>query len=353
MQKFEQRAYIKACVALKQEVRMIHSNLVLIHNDQAYNHRTVTRWVALFKKNVTRIENKKWSPRPVTKCTRHNIKLVRDLIDENPRIGYTILEEKTKLSRGTLQKIITVHLKMKKKASRWIPHVMTSQNKLRRYQFAKAMLEKLNTGQWRLDEILTADECWICWKQTAKRQSSHTWRKKNQPPSTIARVSRFAKKTMFTIFFNSGGGVYVDWLDQKKTIDSQYYIENCLMPAFEEIKKKRPKSGLKGIKLLHDGARPHVKDTTEIYIQSSQIQIIDHPPYSPDLAPCDYWLFDKIKNHLRTLDEFKSAEELADAVTSFLSTIDHSEFIKTFQKYKERLEWCLSVKGDYFEHLIK
>jgi hypothetical protein len=130
MQKLEQRAYIKACVALKQEVRLIHSNLVLIHNDQAYNHRTVTRWVALFKKNETRLENKKWSRRPLTKCNRHNIKLVRDLIDENPRIGYTILEEKTKLSRGTLQKIITVHLKMKKKASKWIPHVMTKKKEI-------------------------------------------------------------------------------------------------------------------------------------------------------------------------------------------------------------------------------
>jgi hypothetical protein len=78
--------------------------------------------------------------------------------------------------------------------------------------------------------------------------------------------------------------------------------------------------------------------------------IIDHPPYSPDLAPCDYWLFDFVKQRLNEQEEFKDEKSLAKSVTKILQEIPHSEYIKTFDKYLERLKKCVEVKGEYFEH---
>jgi len=64
------------------------------------------------------------------------------------------------------------------------------------------------------------------------------------------------------------------------------------------LKEQRPKSGTRGIKLLHDNARPHVALATREFIRSSGIELLGHPAYSPDLAPCDYYLFDFIKQRL-------------------------------------------------------
>ncbi len=77
---------------------------------------------------------------------------------------------------------------------------------------------------------------------------------------------------------------------------------------------------------------------------------IDHPPYSPDFAPCDYWLFDYIKQRL---EDVTSTEMLVDTITAIMKKIDKKEYFKTFEKYKERLEYCILIEGDYFEHLLK
>jgi len=178
----------------------------------------------------------------------------------------------------------------------------------------------------------------------------HLGKKTGEAPDVVVRRGKSEKKTMFCIFFRSTGPVLIHAVDNGGTIDSNYYIENCLGPAFDEVKRQRPSSGLRGMKLLHDGARPHTSNATNNFINSSGIMLIDHPPYSPDLAPCDYWLFDYVK---RNLNDEKDAESLTKSITRLLKNTPHSEYLKTFDKYVERLEMCISVEGDYFEHIMK
>ena len=104
------------------------------------------------------------------------------------------------------------------------------------------------------------------------------------------------------------------------------------------------------MKFLHDNARPHVHSNTRNFINSSGIIEIDYPPYSPDLAPCDFGLFDYIKKHL---DDEIDQESIEKAIIDILKNIPRNEYLKTFRKYKERLEYCLLAEGDYFEHLMK
>jgi hypothetical protein len=72
--------------------------------------------------------------------------------------------------------------------------------------------------------------------------------------------------------------------------------------------------------------------------------------YSPDLAPCDYWLNDYIK--CRLIDQ-EDGRSLARAVSKVVKNIPEEEFKKTFEKLLERMELCINNHGDYFEHLIK
>jgi histone-lysine N-methyltransferase SETMAR len=75
-----------------------------------------------------------------------------------------------------------------------------------------------------------------------------------------------------------------------------------------------------------------------------------HPPYSPDLAPCDYWLNDYIENRLTDQPDEKS---LARVVSNIVKNISEEEFKKTFHKLLERMELCINNHVDYFEHLMK
>ena len=76
------------------------------------------------------------------------------------------------------------------------------------------------------------------------------------------------------------------------------YIEDCLKPVVSTIEKQRPTQGTKNIKILHENAKPHVAKVVQEYLNNEGIGIINHPQYSPDLAPCNFWIFNKIKQHL-------------------------------------------------------
>ena len=74
------------------------------------------------------------------------------------------------------------------------------------------------------------------------------------------------------------------------------------------------------------------------------IKTVPHPPYSPDLAPYDFWLFPKLRGcHYETIEEMK------EAVTKVIDTLTQEDFHGLFQKLLERYNKWIAAGGDYFE----
>ena len=74
------------------------------------------------------------------------------------------------------------------------------------------------------------------------------------------------------------------------------------------------------------------------------INTVPHCPYSPDLAPCDFWLFPKLRGcRYETIDEMK------EAVIKVIDTLTQEDFDGAFQKLLERYNKCISAEGDYLE----
>ena len=91
------------------------------------------------------------------------------------------------------------------------------------------------------------------------------------------------------------------------------------------------------------------KDATD-YLESEGLTIIEHPANSPDLSPCDFWLFDLIKDNLNDQDD---SESLHDAVIDFMNSLNRDEYKKTFEKWIQRMQLCIDNDGGYFAHLMK
>ena len=66
--------------------------------------------------------------------------------------------------------------------------------------------------------------------------------------------------------------------------------------------------------------------------------------YSPDLAPCDIWLFPKLRGC-----RYETIEEMKEAVTNFIDTLTQEDFPGVFQKLLERYKKCITTEGDYLE----
>ena len=71
---------------------------------------------------------------------------------------------------------------------------------------------------------------------------------------------------------------------------------------------------------------------------------VPQPPYIPDLAPCDFWLFPKLRGC-----HYERIEEMKEAVTKVIDTLTQEDFHGAFQKLLERWNKCIAAGGDYFE----
>ena len=74
------------------------------------------------------------------------------------------------------------------------------------------------------------------------------------------------------------------------------------------------------------------------------IKTLPQPPYNPDLAPCDFWLFPKLRGC-----RYETIEEMKEIVTKVIDTLTQEDFHGASQKLLKRYNKCIADGGDYFE----
>ena len=76
-------------------------------------------------------------------------------------------------------------------------------------------------------------------------------------------------------------------------IDAVIYTDQ-----FTCYNKKRPSKGWSGVHLLHDNASSHKCEVVKSFLASEKVKVLNHPPYSPELSLCDFFLFPRLKKML-------------------------------------------------------
>ena len=80
------------------------------------------------------------------------------------------------------------------------------------------------------------------------------------------------------------------------------------------------------------------------YLTKMGIRTVPHPPYTSDVAPCDFSLFPKLRGC-----RYETTEEMKEAVTKVINTLTQEDFHGLFEKLLERYNKCIAAGGDYFE----
>ena len=134
------------------------------------------------------------------------------------------------------------------------------------------------------------------------------------------------------------------WVSTGLTVNKEYFVE--VLRVFSKIfRRKRPALFKSGQWHFHqDNAPVHNSIPVTVYLTKMGIKTVPQPPYSPDLAPCDFWLFPKLRGC-----RYKTTEEMKEAVTKVIDTLTQEDFNGAFQKLLERYNKCIAAGGDYFE----
>ncbi|XP_067123351.1 histone-lysine N-methyltransferase SETMAR-like [Centruroides vittatus] len=237
------------------------------------------------------------------------------------------------ISRSVLYTIVSEKLNYQKLCSRWVPRLLSDDHKTKSLGSALSFLTRYDQeGDELLDHIVTGDETYVSHMTPESKQQSMEWRHTSSPTKVKAKQTISVRKIMATVFWDRKGILLVDFMPRGTTINSDTYCVT-LRKLRRAIQNKRRGLLSSGVMLLHDNARPHSAQTQGL-ISSFGWEQLDHPPYSPDLAPSDFHLFRYLKEFLGG-QQFNDDEEVKTAVMDWASQA--ADFFKVgIQKIVER-----------------
>jgi len=90
------------------------------------------------------------------------------------------------------------------------------------------------------------------------------------------------------------------------------------------------------------------KKSKEEFLAAKQITVLEHPAYSPDLAPSDFFLFPKIKEIMNGR-HFDNIDDIRSNTTAALKAIPQNRYQNSFEGWTRRWHRCIASQGEYFE----
>ena len=116
----------------------------------------------------------------------------------------------------------------------------------------------------------------------------------------------------------------------------------------KKIKIKRRGKLTKGVLFHQDNAPVHKSVIAMAAIHDYGFKLVEHPPYSPDLAPSVFHLFPKLKTAISGT-HFQSDDDVIHAVDDFLNGQEKDFFKSGIGALKHRWQKCIDTEGDYIE----
>ena len=232
--------------------------------------------------------------------------------------------------------------------SKWVPRLLTMEQKQQRFDDSESCLSLFTRNkQDFLRRYVTMDETWIHHFTPESKRQSAEWRAAGESRPKRPKTQQSAGKVMASVFWDAHGIIYIEYLEKGKYINSDYYIE-LLVRLKDEIAKKQPHMKKKKIIFHHDNAPCYKSMKTMAKLSELGYELLSHPPYSPDLAPSEYWLFADLKKMLQG-KRFGSNEEVIAGTEAYFEAKDKSFYKHGIEKLEKRWNDCIALEGDYID----
>ena len=149
--------------------------------------------------------------------------------------------------------------------------------------------------------------------------------------------------------FEDDDVIYYELLKSNETITGGWY-RTQLMRLSRALREKRPQYEQRHEKVIlqHDNVRPHVAKPVKTYLETIKWEVLPHPPYSPDIAPSDYYLFRSMAHGLAD-QQFRSYEDIEKWLDSWIASKDEHFYRNGIRALPERWAKVVANDGQYFE----
>ena len=247
------------------------------------------------------------------------------------------IEELSGIHLSSVLKILHERLGLRKICARWVPHLLTDEQKQSWVRLASQVIEKYDKcDPRRLEMIVTGDETWIYHFQPDSKARNKVWVSSEGDRPVIAGRCKTSNRMLYAILFDSKGPVLHIPVPKGSSVSGKFYRESVLTQLVDFYQKRRLCTSVRGIKLLHDNVPAHKSAMVQEYLKESRLNVLNHPPYIPDLSPCDFWLFPRLKEMLAG-HRFESRCGIGSVVYQCLQHIPKEDYRAAFRKWVDRI----------------
>jgi histone-lysine N-methyltransferase SETMAR len=307
MDEREQRVVIKFLWLQKQGSKVIHADLRGTLGDLAVSLPSVKRWLRRFREGNTSCEDGNRAGRPLTilryvlskflsKCLFASAKNIASHFD---------------ISVSTVKDLRAGELGLHQFTRRRVPHSLSERSKNERVIQSRLLLDLLQSHQTAsFNAIAIEAESWFRYVYPARTMYARS----RSDVTSCVRSGISTSKVMITIF--TGTRLLVlKALPKSRKLNQDYFLEKVLPSLSRQNRSNRRKELELDFVVHMDNSMCHNARKICLELAYNKIERAPHPVYSPDIRPCDFWLFGFLNEKLKE-QKLSTSDELIEAVTT-------------------------------------
>jgi hypothetical protein len=308
--------------------KRIHDKLMGTLGDDLYAVSQIKIWLQKFRNDDLSCKDSPRSERPLLTLGPQ----LEAFMHKYPFASARVIAQHFLTTVPMIKDILQRELGMRKLSRSWVPYFLSPAYKVARVEASKTILRVLqDVVSNEFEGIATGDEPWFkhCYPSSTMFARG--------PSKVIPRTRQTigAKKTMIMIFFTARQLILLDVLSKGSKFNQQYFID-YMFPDLKMQNRNFPRRMPPATFLVHtDDSMGHNGSKVVSKFDNHHTARLPHPPYSPDLNPCDFWLFGMLKGILKD-GEFHSHDEIEEAITMAWNNLRFDEVQSVFHNWMNR-----------------
>jgi hypothetical protein len=136
-------------------------------------------------------------------------------------------------------------------------------------------------------------------------------------------------------------------LPKDTKFNQDYFIKHIFPELYTEKTRISRKTGFPVFSVHIDNSMCYNGRKVSDIFTRRRIERAPHPRYSPDISPCDFWLFGNLKHKMKD-QEFESQQGILKAIAKIWTDLTFEDVQRVFQEWMERVTWVIGNNGEYY-----